>query len=821
MEIGIVRPRDINEEMRSSYLDYSMSVIVARALPDIRDGLKPVHRKTLFAMHELGLGAATRYRKSAGIVGEVLKLYHPHGESSVYDALVRMAQDFSLRYPLVDGQGNFGSVDGDSAAAMRYTEAKLTRIAEELLADIDKETVDYVDNYDGSAREPSVLPGKLPNLLINGSAGIAVGMATNLPPHNLNEICDAIAYLIDNPEATADELIKIVPGPDFPTGGVILGREGINAAYGTGKGKVVVRAKSHIEEIRGNRYAIIVTELPYQVNKAALIEKIADLVKEERLAGISDLRDESDRTGMRIVIELKRDAQPQKTLNALYKYTALQTTFGVNSLALVDGTVPRMLTLKQMMKHYIDYRQSVIRRRTEFELRKAQARAHVLEGLKIALDNLDAVINTIRNAKSADAAKSELRRSFSLTEIQAQAILDLQLRRLAALERRRIEDELAEVRKTIARLEGILASPAKILRIIKDDLKDLKEKYGDERRTLIMDDATGNISDEDLIPNMEVAVSVTDRGYIKRLPHDTYRTQRRGGRGVTGMSTRDTDVVDHMLVCNTHDSLLFFTNRGKVFHLKAHEIPDAGRTAKGLPLINLISIEPKERVTQVLAVKKFDANRYLTSITRGGKIKRTALSEFAAVRANGLIAMTLEPGDEMTDVRISSNEDDILVMTAAGQGIRFRATEVRAMGRPAAGVNAVKLADGDHVVAMELGADGASVLMITERGFGKRTPLAEFPVQGRAGGGVRAFKLGEKTGRLAAARIVPEGCDVLVASSGGLVMRLNADSISKQGRAAQGVSMMSLKGKDTVSSMATIERDTETPSKNGKTALLS
>jgi DNA gyrase subunit A len=818
MEIGAVRPRDINEEMRSSYLDYSMSVIVARALPDIRDGLKPVHRKTLYAMHQLGLGSATRYRKSAGIVGEVLKLYHPHGESSVYDTLVRMAQDFSLRYPLVDGQGNFGSVDGDSAAAMRYTEAKLTRIAEELLADIDKDTVDFVDNYDGSDREPSVLPGKLPNLLVNGSTGIAVGMATNLPPHNLGEVCDGITHLIDNPEATADELVKIVPGPDFPTGGVILGREGITAAYGTGRGKVVVRAKSHIEEIRGNRYAIIVTELPYQVNKAALIEKIADLVKDERLAGIADLRDESDRTGMRVVIELKRDAQPQKTLNALYKFTALQTTFGVNSLALVDGTVPRMLTLKQMMKAYIDYRQSVIRRRTEFELRRAQARAHVLEGLKIALDNLDAVISTIRNSKSADAARSELRRAFSLTDVQAQAILDLQLRRLAALERRKIEDELKEVLRTIARLEGILADPAKVLRIIKDDLKDLKEKYGDERRTLILD-ASGDISEEDLIPNMEVAVSVTDRGYIKRLPHDTYRTQRRGGRGVTGMSTRESDVVEHMLVCNTHDSLLFFTNRGRVFQLKAHEIPDAGRTAKGLPLINLISIEPKERVTEVLAVKKFDANRYLTSITRNGKIKRSSLSEFAAVRANGLIAMTLEPGDEMTEVRISSDTDHILVLTAAGQGIRFRATEVRAMGRPAAGVNAVKLADGDRVVAMELGDDGADVLLISEHGFGKRTPLSEFPVQGRAGGGVRAFKLTEKTGRVAAARVVPHGADILVASSGGLVVRLDAGSISQQGRTAQGVSVMNLKGKDTVASLATIERDgVAAPSKNGRAA---
>lgn len=818
MEIGIVRPRSIDEEMRSSYLDYSMSVIVARALPDVRDGLKPVHRRVLYAMHELGLASNTRYRKSAGIVGEVLKLYHPHGESSVYDTLVRMAQDFSLRYPLVDGQGNFGSVDGDSAAAMRYTEAKLTRLAEELLQDIDKETVNFGDNYDGSAREPLVLPAKLPNLLVNGSAGIAVGMATNIPPHNLNEICDGITHLIDHPDSTVEDLLRIVPGPDFPTGGIILGREGVASAYGTGRGRVLVRAKSHFEEIRGNRYAIIITELPYQVNKAALIERIADLVREEKLAGISDLRDESDRKGMRIVIELKREAQPQRMLNALYKFTALQTTFGVNTLALVDGTVPRMLTLKQMMKLYIEHRQVVITRRTEYELRRAKAREHVLEGLKIALDNLDAVITTIRNSRSAEAARSELMRGFSLTEIQAQAILDLQLRRLAALERKKIEDELAEVRKTIARLEGILASPAKILRIIKDDLKELKAKYGDERRTVIIEQ-TGDISDEDLIPNVEVAVSVTDRGYIKRLPRDTYRAQRRGGRGVTGMGTRESDVVDHMLVCNTHDSLLFFTNRGKVFQLKAHEIPDAGRTAKGLPLINLISIEPKERVTEVIAVRNFDKNQYLTSITKGGKIKRSKLSEFSAVRSNGLIAMTLEPGDEMSEVRLSSDEDDIIVLTSMGQGIRFRATQVRAMGRPAAGVNAVRLADKDYIVAMEIGRSGDEILMVSEGGYGKRTPLDDFPIQGRSGGGVRAFKLTDKSGKLAAARIVSHGCDVLIASSGGLVMRVSAEHISQQGRSAQGVSLMNLKGKDTVASMATIEPDMPAASKNGQSSV--
>ncbi len=806
MEIGVVRPVDIDDQMRSSYLEYAMSVIVARALPDVRDGLKPVHRRVLYAMDGLGLRSGTRYRKSAGIVGEVLKLYHPHGDTAVYDTLVRMAQDFSLRYPLVDGQGNFGSVDGDSAAAMRYTEAKLTPIAEELLLDIDKQTVDFVPNYDNSEMQPTVLPGRIPNLLINGTAGIAVGMATNVPPHNLREICDGITYLIDHSDATADDLVKIVTGPDFPTGGIILGREGVAAAYGTGRGKILVRAKSYIEEIRANRHAIIVTELPYQVNKAALIEKIAELVKEERIPGISDLRDESDRKGMRIVIELKRDVQPQKTLNQLFKYTQMQTTFGVNSLALVDGTVPRVLTLKQMMRHYIEYRQEVIRRRTEFELSKARARAHILEGLKVALDNLDAVISTVRNSRSAEAAKTQLMSQFSLSELQAQAILDMQLRRLAALERKKIEDELKEVLRTIARLEGILRHPEKILGMIKDDLRELREKYGDDRRTLIVEQS-GDLSDEDLIPSMDVAISVTDRGYIKRLPPDTYRTQRRGGRGVTGMATREADVVDHMLVCNTHDSLLFFTNRGKVFRLKAYEVPDAGRTAKGLPLINLISIEPKERVTEVLAVRSFDTGQYLTSITRKGKIKRSNLSEFAAVRANGLIAMTLDEGDEMTMVRLSGDKDDILVFTAKGQGIRFHATDVRSMGRPAAGVNAIKLADGDHVVGMDICRDGDEILMISSSGYGKRTPLKDFPVQGRAGSGVRAIKLVDRGGTLAAARILPPGSDILVVSSGGIVMRLKGSDISCQGRPAQGVSVMNLKGKDSVASFAVIPQD--------------
>ncbi len=815
MEIGVVKPVNINDEMRSSYLDYSMSMILARALPDVCDGLKPVHRRVLYAMLKLGLGSSSRYRKCAGIVGEVLKLYHPHSDDAAYDTLVRMAQDFSLRYPLVDGQGNFGSVDGDAAAAMRYTEAKLTPLAEEMLADIEKNTVDFKDNYDGSDREPVVLPSRIPNLLVNGSDGIAVGMATKIPPHNMREVCDGLAYLIDHPDATAEDLAKIIPGPDFPTGGIILGREGILAAQGTGKGRLVVRAKAHIEEIRGGRHAIIVTELPYQVNKAALIEKIADLIKEERVAGITDLRDESDRSGMRIVIELRREAQPNKILNQLYKYTQLQTTFGVNSIAVVDGTVPRTLTLKQMMRHYIEHRREVVHRRTEYELERARARAHVLEGLKIALDNLDAVINTIRSSRSAESARNKLMKDFSLSEVQAQAILDMQLRRLAALERQKIEQELKDVLKTIARLEDILAHPAKVLKIIKDDLAEIKEKYGDERRTMIVD-STGDISDEDLIPNVQVAISVTKRGYIKRLPNDTYRTQRRGGRGITGMVTRESDAVAHLVVCNTLDNLLFFTNRGKVFQLKAHEVPDAGRTSRGLPLINLINVEPAEKVTEVIAVRTFDARKYLTCITLKGKIKRTRLDEFAAVRSNGLIAMTLEDGDEMTDVRMSSDSDDILVLTANGMGLRFHARQVRAMGRPAAGVTAIKLAEDDRVIAMEVVRDEDEILMVSSEGYGKRTSASEFLPHGRAGMGQRAFKISGRTGRLVSARVVPEGSEVLLVSAAGLVVRIASESVSQQGRSAQGVGIMSLKDGDKIASMAVVQPVLPAPSRNGQ-----
>ncbi|MBA2290793.1 MAG: DNA gyrase subunit A, partial [Chloroflexia bacterium] len=624
MDIGNVRTASIESEMRQSYLDYAMSVIVQRALPDARDGLKPVHRRVLYAMHQMGMRSNTRYRKSAGIVGEVIKNFHPHSDTAAYDTLVRMAQTFSLRYPLVDGQGNFGSVDGDSAAAMRYTEAKMTQMAEEMMADINKRTVDEYPNYDATMQQPTVLPSRIPNLLINGSAGIAVGMATNIPPHNLNEICDAVAYVIDNPEATLEELLPIVPGPDFPTGGTILGREGIQAAYATGRGRVVMRAKAYIEDMdRGNRSQIIVTELPYQVNKATLLERIADMVRDGKLDGISNLRDESDRSGMRMVIELKRDAQPRKVLNNLFKHTTLQQTFGVNMLALVErGTQPRVLTLKRALQEFIGHRQEVLTRRTEFELERARHRAHILEGLKIALDNIDQVITIIRKSRTTDSARTNLRREFKFSQVQADAILDMRLARLAALERQKIETEYNEVMAEIARLEALLANPGDILGLIKADLEELKERYGDERRTRIQN-VTGEMSEEDLIPEVDVLVTITNRGYVKRIADETYRTQRRGGRGVTGLTMREADGIQHILSANSHDSLLVFTNRGRVYQIKVHELPDAGRTAKGLPIVNVINMQPDESVATLLKVRDYNPGSYLFFATRQGRVKRT------------------------------------------------------------------------------------------------------------------------------------------------------------------------------------------------------
>lgn len=804
MDIGTVRSVNIDTEMRRSYLDYAMSVIVQRALPDVRDGLKPVQRRILYAMHEMGIRPTTKYRKSAGIVGEVLKSYHPHGDSAVYEALVRMVQPFSLRYPLVDGQGNFGSVDGDGAAAMRYTEARLEAIAEELLQDIEKQTIDFVPNYDGEAREPVVLPAKLPNLLVNGASGIAVGMATNIPPHSLTEVCDGLIYLIENPEATVDELIEIIPGPDFPTGGIILGREGIKAAYATGKGRVVIRARTVIEEAgRGNRFQIIVTELPYQVNKAAMIEKIADLVKAGRIDGIHDLRDESDRTGMRVIIELKRDAQPRKVLNALFKHTQLQQTFGVNMLALVDGTQPRVLTLKRSLQLYLAHREEVVRRRTEFELLRARRRAHILEGLKIALDHLDAVIKTIRESRTADVARTNLMAGFALTEVQANAILEMQLRRLAALERRKIEQDYRDLLKTISALELLLADPNKILRVIKEELIDLKEAFGDERRSHIQD-MSGEITDEDLIPEVNVLVMLTNRGYVKRLPDGTYRTQHRGGRGVTGMTVRETDGVQRMVAANTHDSLLFFTNRGRVFHIKVHELPDVGRTAKGTPVINLIGIQPGEAITTLLPVRNFANATHLFMCTRSGRVKRTNLDQFSSVRASGLIAIGLDDGDELAWVRMTSGSDDLILVTEQGQSIRFHEEDVRAMGRQAAGVIGIRMHPEDRVIAAEVVAPDCDLLVVSANGYGKRTPLDEFRVQNRGGLGITAMKVTERNGPLAAARVVCDTDTVMLVSTHGMVIRVPAAQISQMGRATQGVGIMRVHNDDLVASITVI-----------------
>ncbi len=809
-ERGLVRFVNLDTEMRNSYRDYAMSVIVSRALPDARDGLKPVQRRILYAMHQMGLRPNTRHRKCAGVIGEVMKNFHPHSDTAIYDALARMAQDFSLRYPLVDGQGNFGSVDGDPPAAMRYTEAKLALIAEELLRDIEKDTVDFEDNYDGEMKEPKkVLPARLPNLLLNGSTGIAVGMATNIPPHNANELCDVLIYLIDNPECALTELIERLPGPDFPTGGIILGREGIKQAYSTGNGRVVVRAKAYIEEGRANRYQIIVTELPYAVNKATLIEKIAHMVKDGKIDGISDLRDESDRSGMRMVIELKRDAQPMKVLNNLFKHTALQTTFGVNMIALVDnGTQPHTLTLKRALQEFIAHRQVVIRRRTEYELRKARERAHILEGLKIALDNLDEVIATIRKSQTTETARKNLRTNFKLSEVQAQAILDLRLARLAALERKKIEEEYKEVLKAIKDYEDILGRPERVFAIIKADLQDIKEKYGDERRTEIRAEASGDLSEEDLIPDVDVVVTLTKTGYIKRIPGDTYRTQHRGGRGITGVKPKEEDKVEHILHCSTMDSLLFFTDRGKAFQVKVHELPDASRTAKGTPIIQLINIQQDETVTTLLAVRDYGDSSFLTMVTKNGRIKRTELKAFASVRSSGLIALGLDEGDELRWVRVTTGNDQMILTTRRGSAIRFNESDARPMGRTAAGVHAISLRDKDSLVSADaIPAERAKDLclfVIAQNGMGKRTRVSDFSVQKRAGLGVIAMKITPKTGEIVAAGIVETTDELIFISAKGIVMRTRVADLRMIGRATQGVIVMRMDDGDRVASFARV-----------------
>ena len=801
-EFGLVRQINIEDEMRSSYLDYAMSVIVQRALPDVRDGLKPGQRRILYAMHELGLTAGARYRKSAAVVGEVLGKYHPHSDVAVYDTIVRLAQDFSMRYQLVDGQGNFGSVDGDSAAAMRYTEARMTAIAEELVVDMDRDTVDWMRNYDDTRDEPTVLPAKLPNLLVNGAAGIAVGMATSIPPHNLGEVCDAIVYLLKNPEASVVELSEIIHGPDFPTAGIILGKEGIRSAYATGRGRVVLRARHELETLKNGRAAIIITELPYQVNKALLQERIAELVNDGKVDGIATLRDESDRTGMRLVIELKRDGRVQSVLNQLFKHTALQSVFSINMLALVDNA-PRVLTLEMMLRHYVTHRRVVITRRTRYELGRQEGRAHVLAGLRVALDNLDAVISTIRGAPSADEASARLQGQFALSETQAKAILAITLGRLAAMERQSVLDELARVEARVRELQSILADPERVDAILIEELIELKRKFGDPRRTVIIDQEVGEFSEEDLIAPEDVVVSMTSRGYVKRIPADTYRSQRRGGKGIRGMGTVDADAVAYTFVANTHDDILFFTTRGRAFHLKAHELPGTSREARGVPVNNLISLDGGETVSAILPLTSSDRGGYLVMATRRGVIKRTALSEFRNVRRNGLIAVGINEGDELVWVRTGQGTEDIVVVTSDGRAIRFPQEQVRSMGRTATGVRGIRLHEGDQVVTMDLVRDDAELLTVSERGYGKRTMLADYPVQGRGGQGVYAMQITDKTGALVAAQVVDsEGDEMLLMSADGKITRGVVSDVRRTGRNAQGVMVMRLKEGDSVVSVA-------------------
>jgi len=815
MDIGNIRLISINEEMRGSYLDYAMSVIVARALPDARDGLKPVHRRILYAMHDMGLGPGSPYRKSARIVGDVLGKYHPHGDVAVYDAMARLAQTFSMRYPLVDGQGNFGSIDGDSPAAMRYTEARLARIAGELLQDIDMDTVDFTDNFDGSLQEPAVLPAKLPNLLLNGASGIAVGMATNIPPHNLREIAAAIAYLIDHydhlDDVTVDDLMQFIQGPDFPTGALVMVDEELKNAYATGKGRIIMRAAAQIEETRSGRYHIVVTEIPYQINKTTLIERIAELAREGRLDTVTDLRDESDRRGLRIVIELRRNAQPKKVLNQLYKYTALQSTFGVQMLALVDGE-PRLLGLKRALQIYIEHRRLVIVRRSEYELARARARAHILEGLLKALARLDDVIATIRHADDADAALAALQMRFDLSEAQARAILDMQLRRLSALESRKIEDEHRQVRERIAYLEDLLASQPKILALIRQDVLDLAEKYGDERRTQLVH-GVGVVFDEaDLVQDEEVLISLTRRGYIKRVPAAAYRRQGRGGKGFTGMSTREEDVVEHLLAARSLDNILFFTDRGKVYSEKAYQIVDSERAGSGVPIQAVLSLDPGEMITAMAAVPSFDAGGYFILATRRARVKRVPLAEFQSVRSNGLIAMSLDGTDRLNWVRMTSGQQDVIIVTQQGYAIRFPESEVRILGRQAGGVNAIRLREGDAVAGMDVIDPGdADLLVVTARAFGKRTALDEYPRHSRYGGGVRTLARNDRTGPIVAARCIHPDDDITLITTGGIGLRTQLESIRQTGRSTQGVQLMHLSADDTVASIAIMEEQRERP----------
>jgi DNA gyrase subunit A len=811
--IGVLKQRFLEQEMQESYLDYAMSVIISRALPDVRDGLKPVHRRILYAMQTLGLRHTAKSRKSATVVGEVLGKYHPHGDTAVYDSMVHMAQDFAQRYPLVIGQGNFGSMDGDGAAAMRYTEAKMSAVAGELLEDLDKGTVDFRDNYDATIQEPSVLPGKLPNLLLNGTLGIAVGMATNIPPHNLTEVANAITAIIENPEVTLDELSEIVTGPDFPTGGIIYDRAAIKNAYATGKGGIVMRGKTEIEETKAGSHRIVITEIPYQVNKATMLQRIADLVRDKKLEGIRDVRDESDKDGVRVVIDLKKEGLPNKILNQLFSYTQLQETFHMNTLALVDGIEPQVLNIKTILEKYIEHRQTVVRRRTEFELRKAKEREHILEGLNTALDHIDEVIKLIKGSDDRYDAQGKLMKKFKLTEIQTNAILDMRLQTLAGLERKKIEDELAEKKKLIAELEGILASKKKILGIIKSEVVELRDKFGDQRRTQIVPQAIGQFNAEDLIPENSVIISITKSGYIKRQSPDTYRQQARGGKGVIGQTLKEEDIVESVLSASTHDDIMFFTNKGRVLVTKAYEIPESSRTSKGQALVNFLQLGSNESATGVLALPKKSEAKFLVMATRNGLVKKVARDEFIKVRKSGIIAIGLKGDDELRWVKPSSGSDEIMLSTEDGQAIRFKETDVRAMGRAASGVSGVRLRKGDHVISMDIitktmEGQGIEVLVVTENGLGKKTPVKDYKVQKRGGSGIKTVKITPKTGKIVSMCILtPETADtrdLLIISKQGQTIKTPIKTISTLGRATQGVKVMRLADGDTVASATVV-----------------
>lgn len=797
-----ILPVALEDEMKSSYIDYAMSVIVARALPDVRDGLKPVHRRVLFGMHELGMSYNRPYKKSARIVGEVLGKYHPHGDTAVYDTMVRMVQDFSLRYPLIDGQGNFGSIDGDSAAAMRYTEARLARIADEMLRDLDKNTVDFVPNFDDSLQEPKVMPSYLPNLLVNGASGIAVGMATNIPPHNINEVVDGLVALIKKPEMSSEQLMKYITAPDFPTGGIIFGYEGVKDAYTTGRGRIVLRAKANVERLKNDRENIIITEVPYQVNKANLIEKIAELVREGKINDITNIRDESDRDGLRVVIELKRDAQPEVVLNQLFKHTQMQVTFGVIMLALVNG-IPKVLTLKEMMKHFIDHRMDVLIRRTKFELDAAERRAHILEGYIIALDNIDEVIETIKKSRDYESAKNNLMRKFKLSEIQSKAILDMRLQRLTGLERKKIEDEYKETIKLIEKLRSILASEEKRYLIITQELIAIKDRYGDERRTEIIRDYK-EFSLEDIIAEEDVVVTVSHNGFIKRFPVSGYRRQGRGGKGVTGAGTKDDDFIEHMFIASTHHYIMFFTDKGKCYWLKVHEIPESGRATRGRSIQNLIEKEKDEKITTFIAVKEFTDDKYLVMATNQGTIKKTVLSAYSNVRKGGIIAINLTDGDKLIDVKMTEGSNDLVLGTFKGMAIRFNEKDVRDMGRTATGVRGINLSKGDHVVGLISIKRAASVLVVSDKGYGKRSDLSDYRITRRGGKGVITIKTSEKNGNMIALKEVNDNDELVIITEKGMVIRQSVKELRVMGRNTQGVRLIRLNEDDSIADIARV-----------------